>query len=201
MTFKERIKKDFNLLAILLIPIAIAINFICGTLASALKLPLYLDSIGTFLVGMLAGPWVGLITGVLSICINAVSDPTLFPYSILAGCTGCLVGAFSRKGMFTSFIKMIIAAVVVALVSVFGTIAIKYIFFGGFGTSGVSILAATLIASGQPFWVAQVIAQIIGELPDKIISILVPFFVIKGMSDRYLYKFSNGEVFIRARKK
>ena len=44
---KKTIKDDFTLLAILLIPIAIAINFICGNLALALKLPLYLDSIGS----------------------------------------------------------------------------------------------------------------------------------------------------------
>ena len=81
---KKTIKDDFTLLAILLIPIAIAINFICGNLALALKLPLYLDSIGTYLVGMLAGPWVALVTGFLSITINAVSDPTLFPYALLA---------------------------------------------------------------------------------------------------------------------
>lgn len=197
----SKLKKDFTLLAILLIPIAIAINFICGNLALALKLPLYLDSIGTFLVAMLAGPWVGGVTGILSICINAVSDPTLFPYSILSGVMGFLVGLFARKGMFTSVIKMILSALIIAVCSVIGTVIIKYAFFGGFGTSGVSILAATLIASGKPFWFAQFVAQMIGEVPDKFISVLVPFLVIKGMSDRYLYKFSNGIAFMNARKR
>ena len=40
----------------MLIPIAIAINIILGqTVAAALKVPIYLDSIGTILVGVLAG--------------------------------------------------------------------------------------------------------------------------------------------------
>ena len=51
----------------MLIPIAIAINIILGqTVAAALKVPIYLDSIGTILVGVLAGPIAGAITGGLA---------------------------------------------------------------------------------------------------------------------------------------
>lgn len=198
---KRRIKDDFTLLAVLLIPIAIAINFICGNLALALKLPLYLDSIGTYLVGMLAGPWVALVTGFLSITVNAVSDPTLFPYAVLGGLMGMVVGFFAKKGLFVSVPGMIFSGIVVAVCSMVGSVSIKYLFFGGFGTSGVSILAAAIIASGQPFWVGQFAAQMVGEVPDKFISVLVPFLVIRGMSGRYLYKFLNGRVFFDARRR
>ena len=125
---KKTIKDDFTLLAILLIPIAIAINFICGNLALALKLPLYLDSIGTYLVGMLAGPWVALVTGFLSITINAVSDPTLFPYALLAGLMGMVVGFFAKKGLFSSVPGMVFSGLVVALCSVVGTVVINTYF-------------------------------------------------------------------------
>ena len=51
----------------MLIPIAISINIILGqTVAAALKVPIYLDSIGTILVGVLAGPIAGAITGGLA---------------------------------------------------------------------------------------------------------------------------------------
>ena len=51
----------------MLIPIAIAINIILGqTVAAALKVPIYLDSIGTILVGVLAGPIAGALTGALA---------------------------------------------------------------------------------------------------------------------------------------
>jgi len=52
---------------IVLIPIAIAINIVLGqTVAAALKLPIYLDSIGTILVGAIAGPVPGMLTGLLA---------------------------------------------------------------------------------------------------------------------------------------
>ena len=48
-------------------PIAIAINIILGaTVANALKIPVYLDSIGTILVAALAGPIPGRSRGALA---------------------------------------------------------------------------------------------------------------------------------------
>jgi energy-coupling factor transport system substrate-specific component len=61
------IASQFDTRTIVLMPIAIAINIILGaTVANALKLPIYLDSIGTILVGALAGPVAGALTGFLS---------------------------------------------------------------------------------------------------------------------------------------
>ena len=57
----------FDTRTIVLIPIAMAINIVLGqTVASVLKVPIYMDSIGTILVGVLAGPIPGLVTGVLT---------------------------------------------------------------------------------------------------------------------------------------
>ena len=60
------IKRDFNTITLVMIPVAIAINIAIGQLIYTLKIPLYLDSIGTILVGVLAGPWAGALTGLLS---------------------------------------------------------------------------------------------------------------------------------------
>ena len=51
---------QFSTRVIALMPVAIAINIVLGyTVQSVLKLPIYLDSIGTILVGVLAGPIAG----------------------------------------------------------------------------------------------------------------------------------------------
>ncbi|MER3514632.1 MAG: ECF transporter S component, partial [Chloroflexota bacterium] len=62
-TQADRIRSDFTTLTWVMIPVAIAINIAVGQLIFALKIPLYLDSIGTVLVGVLAGPWAGALTG------------------------------------------------------------------------------------------------------------------------------------------
>ncbi len=197
---KKGIKADFNLITILTIPIAIAINFIVGNLVLTLRLPVYLDSIGTFLVSLLAGPWVGGITGVLSIAINSVADPAVLPYTIVAGVAGILVGFMARKKMFTNVKGLIVSTVILSIASVILSIVVVIVFFGGFDSTGTSIVAGVLMSAGVPFLPARFLSGFISEVPDKIISLLVPYLVVKGMSDRYLYKFSNGPLFIEARK-
>ena len=58
--------RDFTTATLSLMAVAIAINVAVGSITFALRLPIYLDSIGTVLVGVLAGPWAGALTGLLS---------------------------------------------------------------------------------------------------------------------------------------
>ena len=55
---KYSIKRFFNV-SVLIIPVGVAVNFVGGQLASILKLPMYLDTIGTIFAAMLCGPWLG----------------------------------------------------------------------------------------------------------------------------------------------
>ncbi len=48
----EKIKKDFTTMTWVLIPVAIAINIAIGQIVVLLKLPVFLDSIGTVLVAI-----------------------------------------------------------------------------------------------------------------------------------------------------
>src|SRR3954462_1745060 len=69
----------FDTRTIVLIPIAIAINIVLGqTVSAVLKVPIYLDSVGTILVGALAGPLPGLATGVVAHAAWAYGVPPPF---------------------------------------------------------------------------------------------------------------------------
>ena len=71
----DNIKKEFSTRTLVLIPIAIVINIVIGELTVRLKLPIYLDSIGTVLVGAVAGPWAGALTGALANLIWGLFNP------------------------------------------------------------------------------------------------------------------------------
>jgi hypothetical protein len=129
----ESITSQFDTRTIVLIPIAIAINIILGqTVAAALKVPVYLDSIGTILVGVLAGPIAGALTGGLANLIWTYVLPSPFhsdyaaPFFIVAVEIGLLAGIFGRLGFFrsrpnTSNERLAIGAVVViAIIAVIG---------------------------------------------------------------------------------
>ncbi len=99
------ISRQFDTRTIVLMPVAIAINIILGaTVANALKLPVYLDSIGTILVGALAGPIPGALTGFLSNMLWTYVIPPPFQngpaaaFAIVAAVIGLVAGVVGRMG-------------------------------------------------------------------------------------------------------
>ena len=129
----ESIARQFDTRTIVLIPIAIAINIILGqTVAAALKVPIYLDSIGTILVGVLAGPLAGALTGALANLLWTYVLPAPFhsdyaaPFFVVAVEIGLLAGVFGRYGFFrsrptTSLARLGIGAgVTVAIIAIIG---------------------------------------------------------------------------------
>jgi hypothetical protein len=101
----DSIRRQFDTRVLVLMPVAIAINIVLGTaVASALKIPVYLDSIGTVLVAALAGPLAGAATGFLSNVIWTYLAPPPFqssfaaPFAVVAVVVGLLAGTFARWG-------------------------------------------------------------------------------------------------------
>ena len=58
--------RNLRTATLVLIPVGISINIAMGSIVAFLKLPIYLDSVGTVLVGVLGGPLAGALTGLLS---------------------------------------------------------------------------------------------------------------------------------------
>jgi hypothetical protein len=98
--------KDLSTSVIALMPVAIAINIAVGSIVSLLKLPIYLDSIGTVLVGVLGGPWAGALTGMLSNLIWAIlpvpggAGPIIAFFAPVAAVIGLMAGFWGARGVF-----------------------------------------------------------------------------------------------------
>jgi energy-coupling factor transport system substrate-specific component len=99
------ISRQFDTRTVVLMPIAIAVNIILGaTVANALKIPVYLDSIGTILVGALAGPIPGALTGFLSNLLWTYVIPPPFQngpaaaFAVVAAVIGLIAGLVGRMG-------------------------------------------------------------------------------------------------------
>ena len=99
------ITRQFDTRTIVLMPVAIAVNIVLGAaVASALKIPIYLDSIGTILVGALAGPIPGALTGFLTNLLWTYVIPPPFnsgvaaAFAIVAVVIGVLAGFIGRAG-------------------------------------------------------------------------------------------------------
>jgi hypothetical protein len=101
-----RRSRDLSTATLTLMVVAIAINIAVGSLIYFLRLPIYLDSIGTVLVGALAGPWAGALTGLLSNLIWSIlpvpggAGPTAAFFAPVAAVIGLMAGFWASRGVF-----------------------------------------------------------------------------------------------------
>lgn len=197
---KYSIRTDFNLLALLLIPIAVAINFAGGQLATALKLPLYLDTIGTIFVAMLCGPWVGGLAGLVTNLVLGITNPIFFPFAIVNVAVGLVTGFCARANWFSKWWKWVISMVLMALASLITAAPIVVLMFGGVTGSGTSLITATLMATGQNIWSAVFSTELVFTVLDRIISFFITWLIIKVIPARTMIKFACGENYIKSKK-
>lgn len=181
--------------ALVLIPAAIGINYIGKLFASLLKLPLWLDSIGTVLASMLAGPIVGALSGVINnIIYGLTADPVSFVYALTSLAIGLVVGVMAYKGWISSFGKAVIIGLVVALTAAIVSTPLNIIYWGGqTGNLWGDALFATLMANHSPQWIASFLDEFVVDLPDKVATIMIGFALYKALPNnlRMMYSYKQ----------
>ncbi|MEO8461957.1 MAG: hypothetical protein ABI555_01990 [Chloroflexota bacterium] len=182
----------FETRTIVLIPIAIAINIVLGqTVGTALKVPIYLDSIGTILVGVLAGPLPGLVTGLLANLIWTYVLPAPFhsdyaaPFAIVAAEIGFVAGILGQLGWFrgrpnTDPQRLVLGALVVVAV----LLGIGYYGILPFYTDGAFTFFGDTSAAG-PFFTAVGYLIAIGII-GATIGLVTMLFVRRDLGVAYV---------------
>jgi energy-coupling factor transport system substrate-specific component len=194
MRLIESIKKDFNTMTWVLIPVAIAINIVIGQIVLTLKLPVFLDSIGTILVAVVAGPWAGALTGTLSNVIwGLLIDPNSLPWFPVALMIGFVAGWCAIAGLFKSWWKVMITGFLVAITAALVSTPIAVYLYGGITASGSSFITAFLLQTGRDLVPAVLSTNFLVEPFDKIATCLLAFAIIGGLSVRYLARFPRPE--------
>jgi len=192
------------MMALLLIPISVAISVVGGQLALALKLPIYLDTIGTVLAAMLAGPWVGGAVGLVTNLLMGIFDPISLLYAVVNVAVGVVTGFCARKGGLSIkggpsvfWWKWLVSIVLMVLASIITSAPIT-VMLGGVTSAGSSLFVATLLAAGNDIWTAVIGVEFVFTVFDRIISIIVTYLIIKVMPSRTMIKFPLGEYYIRS---
>jgi energy-coupling factor transport system substrate-specific component len=187
--------RGFNTLTLALIPVAIAINIAIGQIIVLLKLPIYLDSIGTVLVGMLAGPIAGLVTGALSNLIWGFSglNPTYTPFFYVAGVIGLLAGIFTRLGWARKAWMWALGGLITGVVAAILSAPTSAIVFGGVTGAGTDLIVAALRASGAGIMQATFGQGIVSDPLDKLASFLIVYLIVIALPLRLRVRFPMAE--------
>jgi energy-coupling factor transport system substrate-specific component len=188
------IGRDFNTMTWVLIPVAIAINIAIGQIVLLLKLPVYLDSIGTVFVAAVCGPWAGALTGALSNTIWGIAiDPNALPWWPVALFIGFVAGLCANAGLFKSWWKVVVTGFLVALTAATVSTPIAVYLYGGITASGSSLITAYLLQTGQGVLQAVFSTNFLVEPVDKITTAMLAFAIIQGLSRRFVARFPRPE--------
>lgn len=152
------------------------INYLLAHLATGLKLPLYLDNIGSALAAALGGFIPGIIVGFFTNLVNGIGDYTTAYYSSLTILIAIASAWYAGKEFYDFKKPLRLLAVIVTFALIGGGLGslLTWALYGfSFGTGISAPLALKIYALGHlsEFW-SQFSADMLIDLADKTITVL-----------------------------
>lgn len=181
--------------SLVLIPAGVGINYVGKAFAEFLKLPLWLDSIGTILAGMLSGPIVGAICGAINNIIYGLTiSPISFIYGLTSVAIGIVVGILAYKGWVKNIGRAVMLGIMASVVAAVVSTPINIGFWGGqTGNVWGDAVYASLMAKHFPMWIASFIDEFIVDFPDKIATVVIAYLIFKGLPEKLSILFRGDE--------
>ena len=180
LSFWEGIKAQFSTKCLVLIPIAVGINLIGGTLCSALKLPLFLDMIGTIVVACLSGPWVAALTGLLTnLFLALVANPVYLPYAAVSVLCGLVVGYMVKAGLFHKKWGVVVIWLVCTFVNAISASLIT-----------AAVLCRAMHVPMKDILASVISSSLIENLLDKGITVAIAWVIVQKIPRRFLSQYA-----------
>ena len=159
--------------------LSVAINIVLGIATSALKLPFYLDTLGTVITAALVGPIPGAIVGALTNIITGfIYSIRDIPFLLVNVAVALIVGFVAKKFEF-NYKNSIITGLVLAVVCPLIGTPIGIALYGGLTGTASDVFVLWLKASGQGIFAASFIPKIGNNLLDKIGTCMMAVLLIK----------------------
>ncbi len=180
---------------IVLIPVAVGINYAGKFFAEALKLPLWLDSIGTILSAMLAGPIVGGFSGAINnIIYGLTAGPISFIYALTSIGIGVAAGLLYKANMFKNTFRTLLSGLIIAVVATAISVPLNVIFWEGqTGNVWGDALFGFLRSKNVGIWIASLFDELVVDLVDKVLSVFIAFGIFKALPKTLIYTFREEE--------
>lgn len=187
------IKRLMSTHVLVLMPICVGFNLVGGAIAGTLKLPFFLDVIGTILAAVMAGPLVGGVVGLLTnVFLALMVNPVNLPYGAVSVSVGVVTGLFGKRGFFKPRGLVVIWLVVSLISAIVTSLVTVYLFGGATGATGTSVITAGLITVMKNIWQGVLTAAIVQNLVDRGISLVMAYLIIKKIPPRFLQQLGNG---------
>lgn len=194
--------KKMTTLRLCMIAMAVCINVAGGQLALMLRLPVYLDSIGTILIGAWMGPFYGMLPNMISgVLMGFTTDIYSLYFAPVGMITGFMAGIAVKQMHGLVFekqvkkLQIIIGALFITIPGTMVSSVINAVLFGGVTSSGSSILVQILSRTPLGLTGSIFAVQIFTDYLDRVISLALVVMVLQ------MLPFSMKTAFQKAERK
>ena len=168
-----------------LIALGAALNVSVGYLAGLLKLPLYLDSIGTILISALCGWAYGAIAGLAALVILALTAvPTVIAYAGTAIAIALVSSVLVRFGFLRSLRATIAGGLVLGLTAAVVSAPVTTFLYGGVSLAGADAVTTFFRAMGISLWKSALLGSLVTDTIDKLITAFICFGLARSLPRR-----------------
>ncbi|EDU59666.1 hypothetical protein PROSTU_02857 [Providencia stuartii ATCC 25827] len=163
-----------------------------GQISSSIKLPIFLDSIGTIICALLAGPWIAALTGLLTNLLwGLLSGPIAAAFAPVAMMIGLSAGLLAHAGFFRTLPRVIFSGIVITLALMLVAVPIRTYLFAGTTGSGADFFVAYFHAVGENLLESVAITVLGANIADKIVSALIAWLLVRRLPLRAQQNFPN----------
>ncbi len=171
----------------------IALNVTIGGVVHVIKLPIFLDAIGTIIATLILGLVPGIVVGVMSFLLASVLINPVYIWFIG---TQAVIAIYvylvaSHFAAFKSVGRVIPCGLGLGVVAGIVSAPVIVLVFGGIAGSGRDLITAGLISAGQQIYKAVILSGVASEPVDKLLQTLAAFYVIKSLPKRMLNNYRN----------
>lgn len=164
-------RQNALVLRLCLLGFAAALNAAGSNLALLLRLPLYLDTMGTMLAAALFGPLWGMLPGLAGGLINGfLGDVYAFyylPVQLITGLTAGLLFRRSVPGARPRLFRILGGAALVSLPGTIASASITALLFGGVTSSGSTLFVQLLHRAGLGMTQSVCVVQAVTDYLDR----------------------------------
>ncbi|MAM53841.1 ECF transporter S component [uncultured Microbacterium sp.] len=149
---------------------SVGLNLFGTAVAGELRLPVYLDMIGTATAAFALGPWYGLAVGVSTNLLAAlITSPETMLFG-LVNAAGAVLWGYGIRRFAHTIPRFVVLNLVVALVCTLIAAPLNGLLYDGDGSGHVTDAYITALRTAQGMWLAVFSVNFLASLADKLIA-------------------------------
>lgn len=173
-------KKKKEYMIIVYTILALLINLSGRAIAEKFMLPIWCDSIGTFLIAYIAGPVCGAVVGFTNNIIYGIFVEQQSVYCIVGALLGLVVGYYAKKKVFETQFKTMTFGMGLAIFSTFTAVALNITLYDGMcGNIWGNQVMLLAMDNGFPRYVSYALGQFCVEFLDKLLCVEIVYLSMK----------------------